>query len=117
MKVEIQVKKYSCNPHTPARMTAEVFWCFVLVNWFGAICNRLLSEQVNKWQIPNRNIPKWQIPKWNTPKWQNPKRNNTKCGILSEQNQKLIKMVKKSKKNYGEIALKLHNDFLQGLNE
>ena len=26
-------------------------------------------------------------------------------------------MVKKSKKNYGEIALKLHNDFLQGLNE
>ena len=26
-------------------------------------------------------------------------------------------MVKKSTKNYGEIALKLHNDFLQGLNE
>ena len=40
-------------------------------------------------------------------------------GILSEQNQKLIKIVKKSKKskNYGEIALKLCSDYLQGLNE
>ena len=26
-------------------------------------------------------------------------------------------MVKSKPKNYGEIALKLHNDFLQGLNE
>ena len=26
-------------------------------------------------------------------------------------------MVKSKSKNYGEIALKLHNDFLQGLNE
>ena len=26
-------------------------------------------------------------------------------------------MVKKTTKNYGERALKLHNDFLQGLNE
>ena len=33
--------------------------------------------------------------------------------IISEQNQKLTKMVK----NYGEIALKLCSDYLQGLNE
>ena len=83
-------------------MTADVFWCFVPVFWFGANCNRLLIEQVNKWQIPNSEyIFKWQIPNWNinlSDKFQS--------GILSEQNQKLLKMVRIVAENVSEDALR-----------